>query len=72
MFDSSSLGTAMMRPHLVTDRCVVAPAPDLKERLQAQFDRLRARAPELVRRNLTLETPTHVGLNPDPPMILWW
>jgi hypothetical protein len=33
--------------------CVVAPAPDVKQKLVDQFDRLRKRAADLVGRNLT-------------------
>lgn len=49
--------------HHVDDLCVVAPAPDLKEKLVDQFERLRGRASALVGRNLTLAGPEHVGLN---------
>ena len=38
-------------------------APELKERLVEQFERLRNRAADLVGRNITLHTPDHVGLN---------
>lgn len=56
-------GAVTVHPHRVDDRCVVAPSPDLKVRLVDQFERVRNRAADLVSRNLTLRTPTHVGLN---------
>lgn len=52
-----------VRPHHVEDLCVVAPAPDVKDKLVDQFDRIRKRSAELVGRNLTLASPHHVGLN---------
>jgi len=56
-------GAITVRPHQTDDLCVVAPSPELKERLVDQFERLRSRAAGLVGRNLTLGGPTHVGLN---------
>ena len=52
-----------IRAHHYDDLCVVAPAPDLKEKLVDQFERLRGRASALVGRNLTLAGTDHVGLN---------
>jgi immune inhibitor A len=52
-----------VRPHQFDDLCVVAPSPEVKERLVDQFDRLRNRAAELVGRNISLRAPSHVGLN---------
>ena len=52
-----------VHPHRIDDLCVVAPAPELKEKLIDQFDRLRSRAAELVGRNISLRAPSHVGLN---------
>ncbi len=52
-----------VRAHHTDDLCVVAPAPDLKEKLVDQFERLRGRASALVGRNLTLAGTDHVGLN---------
>jgi len=52
-----------VRAHHLDDLCVVAPAPDLKEKLVDQFERLRNRASALVGRNLSLTGPEHVGLN---------
>lgn len=49
--------------HHLDDLCVVAPAPELKEKLVDQFERLRNRASALVGRNLSLAGPDHVGLN---------
>ena len=56
-------GAVTVHPHHVDDLCVVAPAPELKEKLVGQFERLRNRAPGLVGRNLSLHAPSHVGLN---------
>ncbi len=56
--------TAILVPrHRVDDLCVVAPAPEVKEKLMDQFQRLRSRAAELVGRNISLRAPNHVGLN---------
>jgi M6 family metalloprotease-like protein len=52
-----------VRPHHPDDLCVVAPHPDVKEKLIEQFDRLRSRAADLVGRNLSLKSPQSVGLN---------
>jgi immune inhibitor A len=52
-----------VRPHRLTDVCVVAPAPEVKEKLIEQFERVRNRAADLVGRNLSLRAPSHVGLN---------
>lgn len=52
-----------VRAHHIGDLCVVAPAPELKEKLVDQFERLRGRASALVGRNLSLTGPDHVGLN---------
>ena len=52
-----------VRPHAMSDLCVVAPAPDVKDKLVDQFNRLRNRAADLVGRNLSLTAPNHVGLN---------
>ena len=52
-----------VHPHRIDDLCVVAPAPELKEKLVDQFERLRSRAAELVGRNISLRAPSHVGLN---------
>ena len=56
-------GTITVHPHHVDDLCVVAPSPELKEKLVDQFERLRNRAADLVGRNISLRTPDHVGLN---------
>ena len=56
-------GTITVHPHHLDDLCVVAPSPELKEKLIDQFERLRNRAADLVGRNISLRTPTHVGLN---------
>ena len=56
-------GTITVHPHKIDDLCVVAPSPELKEKLIDQFDRLRNRAADLVGRNISLRTPKHVGLN---------
>jgi immune inhibitor A len=68
---SDPLGTAprataaplSVHRHRPEDLCVVAPAPELRDKLLDQFERLRNRAAELVGRSLTLSSPTHVGLN---------
>ena len=60
---SKPLGAATVHRHHVDDLCVVAPAPELKEKLLDQFERLRNRAAGLVGRNLSLAGPDHVGLN---------
>ncbi|MDQ7993910.1 MAG: M6 family metalloprotease domain-containing protein, partial [Propionicimonas sp.] len=52
-----------VRAHHLDDLCVVSPAPDVKDKLVEQFDRLRNRASALVGRNLSLAGPDHVGLN---------
>jgi immune inhibitor A len=59
----TSWGAVTVHPHHVDDLCVVAPAPEVKERLIDQFNRLRNRAAELVGRNISLTTPSYVGLN---------
>jgi immune inhibitor A len=59
----SAASAITVHPHHVDDLCVVAPAPELKERLVEQFERLRNRAADLVGRNLSLQSPSHVGLN---------
>ena len=59
----SALGAVTVHPHHVDDLCVVAPAPELKEKLIDQFERLRNRAADLVGRNISLRSPNHVGLN---------
>ncbi len=59
----SALGAVTVHPHHVDDLCVVAPAPELKEKLIDQFERLRNRAADLVGRNISLTSPNHVGLN---------
>ena len=60
---NTSSGVITVYPHNVDDLCVVAPAPEVKERLVDQFNRLRNRAAELVGRNISLRAPSHVGLN---------
>ena len=52
-----------VHPHRMDDLCVVAPAPELKDKLIDQFERLRSRAAELVGRNISLSATDHVGLN---------
>ena len=47
-------GAITVRRHHLDDLCVVAPSPELKEKLVDQFERLRNRAADLVGRNLTL------------------
>lgn len=59
----SPVGYAIAHPHRMDDLCVVAPAPELRDKLAEQFAKLQARAAELVGRNLSLQAPTHVGLN---------
>jgi immune inhibitor A len=59
----TSWGAVTVHPHHVDDLCVVAPSPEVKERLIDQFNRLRNRAAELVGRNISLKTPRRVGLN---------
>ncbi len=61
----TSTGTAALtiRAHHTDDLCVVAPAPEVKEKLVEQFERLRGRASALVGRNISLTGPDHVGLN---------
>jgi immune inhibitor A len=49
--------------HRMDDLCVVAPSPELKEKLISQFQRLRSRAADLVSRNISLRAPNRVGLN---------
>ena len=50
--------------HHVDDLCVVAPAPDLNEKMKEQFERLRKRAPGLLSHQLIRGgPPQHVGLN---------
>ena len=50
--------------HHVDDLCVVAPAPDLNEKMKEQFERLRKRAPGLLSSQLIRGgPPQHVGLN---------
>lgn len=56
-------GAITVHPHHVDDLCVVAPAPEVKEKLLDQFERLRNRAADLVGRNISLTSPDHVGLN---------
>jgi immune inhibitor A len=53
----------VLRPHHRDGLCVVAPAPELKDRLREQFTRLRGRAPILLAGHLTFQPPTHVGFN---------
>ncbi len=53
----------IVHPHHVDDLCVVAPSPEVKDKLIEQFERLRNRAADLVGRNISLKTATHVGLN---------
>ena len=60
---SKPSGAVTVHPHRVADLCVVAPAPELKDKLLDQFERLRNRAAGLVGRNLSLASPDHVGLN---------
>ena len=60
---SKPSGAVTVHPHRVDDLCVVAPAPELKDKLLDQFERLRNRAAGLVGRNLSLTSPDHVGLN---------
>jgi immune inhibitor A len=52
-----------VHPHRIDDLCAVAPAPEVKEKLIDQFERLRGRAADLVGRNMSLRGPSHVGLN---------
>ena len=55
--------SVITHPHRMEDVCVVAPSPELKDKLTEQFDKLRARANALVARNLAMSSPEHVGLN---------
>src|SRR5215213_1057055 len=59
----AAAGAITVRPHHVDDLCVVAPSPEIKDKLVDQFERLRNRAAGLVGRSLTLSAPNHVGLN---------
>ena len=50
--------------HHVDDLCVVAPSPDLNEKMKELFERLRKRAPGLLSSQLIRGgPPQHVGLN---------
>ncbi|MHA7292225.1 M6 family metalloprotease domain-containing protein [Arthrobacter sp. MDT3-24] len=52
-----------IRAHHVEDLCVVAPDPELNEKLKDQFQRLRQRAPQFLGQHLALKRPRQVGLN---------
>ena len=57
----TSWGAVTVHPHHVEDRCVVAPSPELKEKLVDQFERLRNRAADLVGRNISLRLASTSG-----------